>query len=115
MKVTNDPVDGCTRLNCVSVFPSSAIAIIAAMIVSGAGTPAVAATRPKPKKNDIAGAMFAIVEVAMSTFERTPRARRLSRAAGLACGLDSGLGSTGPVMPTLAIWSPLLVGPHDAR
>ncbi len=50
---TNDmklPVDGWARENCARVLPSSAIAIPAAMIVSGAATPAVSARKPKPKK-----------------------------------------------------------------
>jgi len=43
------PVDGCARENCASVFPSSAMAMPAAMIVSGAAIPAVTTRNPKPK------------------------------------------------------------------
>ena len=43
------PVDGCTRENCDSVLPSSAIAMPATMIVSGAATPAVRNRKPAPK------------------------------------------------------------------
>ena len=45
--VMNPPVDGWARENCDSVLPSSAIAITAAMIVSGAAMPAVTTIRPK--------------------------------------------------------------------
>ena len=43
------PVDGWARENWASVFPSSAIAIIAAMIVRGEATPAVNTRKPNPK------------------------------------------------------------------
>src|ERR1700678_2721077 len=42
MKVTNEPVDGRERENWLIVLPSSAIAIVAAITVSGAAIPAVA-------------------------------------------------------------------------
>ena len=100
MNVTNEPVDGCTRENWVRVLPSRPIATAAAMIVSGAGTPAVAAISPKPKKKLMAGAMFAIVDVAMSRLDKTPRASRtFSTFPG---------GSTGSVTGTLLILRLLL-------
>jgi hypothetical protein len=46
--VIKPPVDGWTRENCDSVLPSKAIAITAAMIVSGAAMPEVTTIRPKP-------------------------------------------------------------------
>jgi hypothetical protein len=49
MNVMNPPVDGWARENWASVLPSSATAMIAAMMVSGEATPAVTASRPKPK------------------------------------------------------------------
>ena len=48
-KEMNPPVDGCARENWDSVLPSSAIAMPATMIVSGAATPAVKTRKPKPK------------------------------------------------------------------
>src|SRR5690242_2956302 len=75
----NPPVDGCARENWASVLPSSATAITAAMIVSGAATPAVNTRNPNPKKKLYAGPMLAIVEAEMST---RPSAPRFSRSAG---------------------------------
>ena len=49
-KVMNPPVDGWARENWASVLPSSAMAMAAAMIVSGAPMPAVITMRPKLKK-----------------------------------------------------------------
>ncbi len=46
----NPPVDGRARENCDSVLPSSAMATPAAMMVSGAATPAVTTRNAKPKK-----------------------------------------------------------------
>ena len=43
------PVLGWARENCASVLPSSAIAMPAAMIVSGAAMPAVNTRNPIPK------------------------------------------------------------------
>src|ERR1039457_1585946 len=60
-KVMKPPVDGWTRENCASVFPSRAMATAAATMVSGEARPAVVAISPKPKKKLIAGPMFAIV------------------------------------------------------
>ncbi len=48
--VMKPPVEGCARENCASVFPSSATAMPAAMMVSGAAMPAVRTMSPKPKK-----------------------------------------------------------------
>ena len=45
----NPPVDGWARENWDSVLPSSAIAMPAAMMVSGAATPAVITRNAKPK------------------------------------------------------------------
>ncbi len=72
----NPPVDGCTRENCDSVLPSSAMAMAATMIVSGAATPAVRNRKPAPKKKLYAGPMFAIVEAEMSTSRSAPRCSR---------------------------------------
>ena len=46
--VMKPPVLGCARENCESVLPSSAIATMAATMVSGAAMPAVITSRPKP-------------------------------------------------------------------
>ena len=46
--VMNPPVLGWARENWDSVLPSSAIAMMAAMMVSGAAMPAVITSRPKP-------------------------------------------------------------------
>ncbi len=43
------PVDGCARENWARVLPSSAIAMAATMIVSGAAMPAVSTRKPNPK------------------------------------------------------------------
>ena len=48
-KVMNPPVEGCARENWASVLPSSAMAMPAATMVSGAATPAVMARKPNPK------------------------------------------------------------------
>src|SRR6202042_3192731 len=79
--VMNPPVEGWARENCDSVLPSSAIAITAATMVSGAAIPAVATIRPKPNMKLYAGPMFAIVEAAISTRPRAPRCSR-SGASG---------------------------------
>ena len=67
MKVTNEPGEGRERENSLRVLPSSAIAIPAAITVSGAAIPAVATSVAKPKKKLIAGTMFASVAAAMSS------------------------------------------------
>jgi hypothetical protein len=43
------PVEGCARENCASVLASSAIATMAATMVSGAAMPAVTTMSPKLK------------------------------------------------------------------
>jgi len=48
-KVMNPPVDGWARENWDSVLPRKAMATMAATMVSGAATPAVMASSPKPK------------------------------------------------------------------
>src|SRR5437588_4688343 len=73
MNVINDPVDGIARENSDSVLPSRAIAIAAATMVSGKPIPAAPAISAELKKKLIAGAMFAIVDVAMSTRFNAPR------------------------------------------
>src|ERR1022692_3364544 len=75
-KEMNPPVDGCARENWASVLPSSAIAIPAAMIVSGAATPAVTTRKPNPKKKLSAGPIFAIVDAEISISPSAPRCSR---------------------------------------
>src|ERR1700722_8112647 len=82
MKVTNEPVEGLERENSLIVLPSSAIAIVAAITVSGAAIPAVATIVANEKKKLIAGAISANVRAAMSTSLRPPRASRPSSAIG---------------------------------
>jgi hypothetical protein len=48
--VMNPPVDGWARENWARVLPSSAIAMPATMMVSGAAIPAVRTRNPMPKK-----------------------------------------------------------------
>src|SRR5260221_2815546 len=60
----NPPVDGWARANWASVLPSRAMAMMAAMMVSGAAMPAVRTRKPKPKKKLYAGPMLAIVDAA---------------------------------------------------
>src|SRR6185312_13428472 len=79
----NPPVDGCARENCDSVLPSSAIAMPATMIVSGAATPAVRNRKPAPKKKLYAGPMFAMVEADMSTSLSAPRCSRSGASGAL--------------------------------
>ena len=66
------------------MFPSSAIAMAAAITVSGAAMPAAVTIVAKPKKKLIAGAMFASVAAAISKSDRTPRARRAGAGRSLA-------------------------------
>ena len=54
------------------------MAMMAATMVSGAATPAVMASSPKPKKKLIAGPMLAIVAAEMSMIPSTPRCSRCS-------------------------------------
>src|SRR5947209_16710390 len=76
MKVINEPVEGIERENSLRVLPSSAMAIAATIMVSGEPIPALEAMRAELKKKLIAGAMLAIVEVAISTNFNAPRSRR---------------------------------------
>src|SRR5579884_491548 len=94
MNVTNEPVDGRDRENWLSVLPSSAIAIVAAITVNGAAIPAVATIVANEKKKLIAGAMSATVRAAISTSFRTPRANRPLSDRG---------GATAFLAPTLVV------------
>jgi hypothetical protein len=73
IKVMKEPVEGIERENSASVLPSRAIAIAATMMVSGEAMPAATAMRAELKKKLIAGAMFAIVDVAISIKFNAPR------------------------------------------
>src|SRR5579859_2673545 len=76
MKVINEPVDGIERENSESVLPSRAIAIAARTIVSGEAMPAACTMRVVLKKKLIAGAILAMVAVAISTRFSAPCCRR---------------------------------------
>src|SRR5690349_1632153 len=84
IKVINEPVDGIARENSARVLPSKAMAIAAAIIVSGEPIPADAAISAELKKKLIAGAIFAMVEVAMSSRLSAPRSRRGTTTTGTA-------------------------------
>ena len=108
-------MDGCERENWARVFPSSAIAMAAAITVSGAAMPAAVTIVAKPKKKLIAGAMFASVAAAISKSDRTPRARRAGRWALLSCRRLLLRRRHRPVLPAGAViaW-PLLKRPGCA-
>jgi hypothetical protein len=76
IKVINEPVEGIERENSARVLPSRAMAIAARIMVSGEPTPAVDAMSAELKKKLIAGAMLAMVEVAISNRLSAPRSRR---------------------------------------
>src|SRR5436305_8856854 len=84
IKVRNEPVDGIARENSARVLPSKAMATAAAIIVSGEPIPADAAISAELKKKLIAGAMFAMVEVAISSRLSAPRSRRGTTTTGIA-------------------------------
>src|SRR5579875_414077 len=75
IKVMKEPVEGIERENSDRVLPSKAMAMAATMMVSGDATPAAPAMSAELKKKLIAGAIFAMVDVAMSIRFNAPRSR----------------------------------------
>src|ERR1035441_4468520 len=66
------PADGSARVNSATVVARKATAIPAAMMVSGAATPAVTAITPNAKEKSLPGPIFATVETVRSQVPSWP-------------------------------------------